>query len=458
MPFAEILAVLMVVAVIAALMAGYPVALTLAGVSLIFAAFGHAVGVMNFAILGALPQRIFGVMTNEVLLAIPLFIFMGVMLEQSRIAEDLLERMGRLFGTLRGGLGFSVVVVGALLAASTGIVGATAVTMGLIMLPAMMRHGYDPRLAAGTVAAAATLAQIIPPSTVLVVLGDQLNNAYQSAQLAQGKFAPNVISVSDLFAGAILPGLLLVALYLVYLIAMAVLRPASCPAVGAPETQPATGLLEALLAPVVLVVAVLGSILYGIATPTEAASVGAVGAMLLATRKAGFARLLMPVVEKTASITSMIFLILIGATLFSLVFRALGGDDMVHRALADLPGGAAGAILAVMLAIFLLGFVMDAFEIIFVVVPIVAPALLKLPGIDPIWLGIMIALNLQTSYMHPPLGPTLFYLRGVAPPEITTRHIYVGIIPFVLIQLFALMVLWFIPGLATALPHALYGR
>jgi tripartite ATP-independent transporter DctM subunit len=458
MPLAEVLAVLMVAAVCAALMAGYPVALTLAGVSLIFAVLGHMLGAMNFAILGALPQRIFGVMTNDVLLALPMFVFMGVMLEQSRIAEDLLERMGRLFGTLRGGLGFSVIVVGALLAASTGIVGATAVTMGLIVLPAMMRHGYDPRLAAGTVAASATLAQIIPPSTVLVVLGDQLNNAYQAAQLAQGKFAPNVISVSDLFAGAILPGLLLVGLYLAFLVAMALLRPNSCPAVGMPETRSSTGLLEALLAPVLLIVAVLGSILFGVATPTEAAAVGAVGAMLLAARKAKFAALLMPVVEKTTQITSMIFLILIGATLFSLVFRALGGDDMVHRALTDLPGGAAGAVLAVMLAMFLLGFVMDAFEIVFVVVPIVAPALLKLPGIDPVWLGIMMAMNLQTSYMHPPLGPTLFYLRGVAPPEITTRHIYVGIIPFVLIQLFALVVLWFLPGLATMLPHALYGR
>lgn len=458
MPLAEIIAVLMVVAVVVALMAGYPVALTLAGVSLAFAAFGHALGVMNFAILGALPQRIFGVMTNPTLLAIPLFIFMGVMLERSRIAEDLLERMGRLFGTLRGGLGFSVVIVGGLLAASTGIVGATAVTMGLIMLPSMMRHGYDPRLAAGTVAASATLAQIIPPSTVLVLLGDQLNNAYQSAQLAQGTFAPNVISVSDLFAGAIVPGLLLVGLYLAYLIAVALLRPASCPAVGAAGAPETTGLFEALMAPVVLIVAVLGSILFGVATPTEAASIGAVGAMLLSARKVGFVQSLMPVVEKTAQITSMIFLILIGATLFSLVFRALGGDDMVHRALSDLPGGAAGAVLVVMLAVFLLGFVMDAFEIIFVVVPIVAPALLKMPGIDPVWLGIMIAVNLQTSYMHPPLGPTLFFLRGVAPPEITTRHIYVGIIPFVLIQLFALIVLWFLPGLATALPHALYGH
>jgi tripartite ATP-independent transporter DctM subunit len=456
MPLSELLAILMVVAVVAALMAGYPVALTLGGISLAAALLGDALGLMRFAILGALPQRIFGVMTNEVLLAIPLFIFMGVMLEQSRIAEQLLERMARLFGARRGGLGFSVVLVGALLAASTGMVGATAVTMGLIMLPAMMRHGYDPRLAAGTVAASATLAQIVPPSTVLVLLGDTLNNAYQAAQLAQGKFSPDVVSVSDLFAGAMLPGLLLVGLYLAYLVAMAVLKPKTCPAVGAAPARETGGLLEALLAPVVLIVAVLGSILFGVATPTEAASVGAVGAMLLAARKAPLAELLRPVAEKTAQITSMIFLILIGATLFSLVFRALGGDDLVHRALSDLPGGTVGAVLAVMLAMFLLGFVMDAFEIIFVVVPIVAPALLKMPGIDPVWLGIMMAVNLQTSYMHPPLGPTLFYLRGVAPPEITTRHIYVGIIPFVAIQLVALVVLWFLPGLATALPQALY--
>ncbi len=457
MPLSDILAILMVAAVIAALMAGYPVALTLAGVSLAFAILGHALGAMSFAILGALPQRIFGVMTNDVLLAIPLFIFMGVMLEQSRIAEDLLERMGRMFGSMRGGLGYSVVIVGALLAASTGIVGATAVTMGLIMLPAMLRHGYDPRLAAGTVAASATLAQIVPPSTVLVVLGDQLNNAYQSAQLAKGAFAPSAISVSDLFAGAILPGLLLIGLYLAYLIAMAALKPQSCPAVSATAAPESSGLLDALLAPIVLIAAVLGSILYGVATPTEAASVGAVGAILLAARKARLRGLMMPVVEKTTQITAMIFLILIGATLFSLVFRALGGDVMVHRALTDLPGGVNGAVLAVMLAIFLLGFVMDAFEIIFVVVPIVAPALLQMPGVDPVWLGIMMALNLQTSYMHPPLGPTLFYLRGVAPPAISTRHIYIGIIPFVLIQLVALVVLWSAPGLATALPHALYG-
>jgi tripartite ATP-independent transporter DctM subunit len=463
MPHAELLAVLMVAAVIVALMAGYPVALTLAGVSLAFAALGHLMGVMGLGILGALPQRIFGVMTNETLLAIPLFIFMGVMLERSRVAEELLETMGRLFGTLRGGLGISVILVGTLLAAAKGVVGATTVTMGLIVLPAMLRFGYDPRLAAGTVAATATLAQIFPPATVLVLLGDQLGNAYQAAQLSKGIFAPRSVNVSDLFAGALLPGLALVALYLLYLIAVAILRPKAAPAMPPDPAAPrgfalARKLAAVLVAPVLLILAVLGSILGGVATPTEAASVGAVGAILLAARKAGLRGLMRPVVEKTTQITAMIFLILIGATLFSLVFRALGGDDMVHRALANLPGGVNGAVLAVMLAMFLLGFVMDAFEIIFVVVPIVGPALLAMPGVDPVWLGIMMAMNLQTSYMHPPLGPTLFYLRGVAPPEITTRHIYVGIIPFVLIQLVALVVLWFVPGLATALPHALYGR
>jgi len=462
MPLAEVLAVLMVAAVIAALMAGYPVALTLAGVSLAFALLGDALGAMSFNILGALPQRVFGIMTNEVLLAIPLFIFMGVMLERSRIAEDLLETMGRLFGSVRGGLGFSVVIVGTLLAAAKGVVGATTVTMGLIMLPAMLRFGYDPRLAAGTVAATATLAQIFPPATVLVLLGDQLGNAYQAAQLAQGNFSPRSVNVGDLFAGALIPAFALVGMYLVFLMAVAILRPKACPALLPDPNAPrglalARRLIEVLIAPLLLILTVLGSILGGVATPTEAASIGAVGSILLAARKAGLRGVLRPVVEKTTQITAMIFLILIGATAFSLVFRALGGDDMVNRALTDLPGGSAGAMLVVMLAMFLLGFVMDAFEIIFVVVPIVAPALLLMPGIDPVWLGVMMAVNLQTSYMHPPLGPTLFYLRGVAPPQITTRHIYWGIIPFVLIQVFALVVLWSVPGLATMLPHALYG-
>lgn len=462
MPFAETLAVLMVVAVCGFLFFGYPVALTLGGVSLAFAAFGHVGGAMSFSFLGALPQRVFGVMTNEVLLAIPLFVFMGVMLERSRIAEELLETMGRLFGALRGGLGISVAIVGTLLAAAKGVVGATTVTMGLIVLPTMLRHGYDRKLAAGTVAATATLAQIFPPATVLVLLGDQLSTAYQAAQLSQGNFAPASVTVSDLFAGALLPAFALVALYILYLAGMAVFFPKTSPAIppqpGAPHgIVLVRKLIEVLIAPLLLILAVLGSILGGIATPTEAASVGAVGAILLAALKGTLKDALGPVVERTTQVTCMIFVILIGATMFSLVFRGLGGDDMVHRALAHLPGGAAGAILVVMLAMFLLGFVMDAFEIIFVVVPIVAVPLLALHKIDPVWLGIMMAMNLQTSYMHPPLGPTLFFLRGVAPPEITTKDIYLGIIPFVVIQLFALVVLWYVPGLATALPHALYG-
>jgi tripartite ATP-independent transporter DctM subunit len=517
----EILAGSMVAAVCLALMAGYPVALTLGGVALAFAVLGNLAGIMDLGLLGAFPPRVFGVMTNEVLLAIPLFIFMGVMLERSRIAEELLESMGRLFGSLRGGLAISVTLVGVLLAAAKGVVGATTVTMGLITLPTMLRYGYDPRLAAGTVAATATLAQIMPPATVLVLLGDQLNTAYQAAQLARGTFAPDSVSVGDLFAGAVFPALMLVGLYLLFQIAVAWLWPAACPPVPPdPKARRGAallvGLAEALVAPILLIVVVLGSIFGGLATPTEAAAVGAFGALLLTARKldrkgsgpvaaalgalvallllrtlvdlrpgqaqgaaqfglaaalgllalaaygtlrailiAARSGVLQQVLAATAQITSMIFTILIGATLFSLVFRGLGGDEMVHRGLADLPGGAGAAILVVMLAMFLLGFVMDAFEIIFVVVPIVAPPLLALHAIDPVWLGILMAMNLQTSYMHPPLGPTLFYLRGVAPPEITTLHIYAGIVPFVLIQGVALVLLWFWPALATWLPHAL---
>ena len=458
----ETLAVALVLAVCALLLLGYPVAFTLAGISLGFAALGAALGIMDFALLGALPARIFGIMTNDVLLAIPLFIFMGVMLERSRVAEELLETMGRLFGRLPGGLGISVIIVGVLLAAAKGVVGATTVTMGLIVLPTMLRHGYDKALAAGTVAATSTLAQIFPPATVLVLLGDQLSNAYQAAQLAKGNFAPQTVTVADLFAGAIGPALVLVLLYLLYVIAVAVMRPKKSPAIAADPAAPsgialAARLFSALIAPIALILAVLGSILAGIASATEAASVGAVGAILLAIPKAGAKGLLLPVMIRTTQITSMIFVILVGATVFSLVFRGLGGDELVERTLTNLPGGVAGAVLAVMVAVFLLGFVMDAFEIIFVVVPIVAPVLLQMPGVDPVWLGIMLAVNLQTSYMHPPLGPTLFYLRGVAPPEVTTRDIYLGIIPFVLIQLAMLIALWFAPGLATALPHRLYG-
>ena len=411
MGLAELFAIGMVVAVCAALMAGYPVALPLGGVSLACAAFGHMFGLMGFGILGALSQRIYGVLTNEVLLAIPLFVFMGVMLERAGVAEDLLKTMGRLFGPLRGGLGISAEIVGALLAAAKGVVGATTVTLGLIILPTMVRFGYNKRLAAGTVAATSTLAQIFPPATVLILLGDQRGNSYLAAHLAKGIFAPRSLTVSDLFAGALIPGFALVGLYLLFLIAVAFVKPQASPALPRDPQRPhgvalVARLVSVLIAPLALIFAVLGSILGGVAPPTEAGSIGAVGAILLAARKGSLGAALRPVVEKTAQIVGMIFLILIGATAFSLVFRALGGDAMVERALTGLPGGVDGAILIVMLAMFLLGFVMDAFEIIFVVVPIVAPPLLQMPGVDPVWLGVMMAMNLHTAYMHPPRGPT----------------------------------------------------
>jgi tripartite ATP-independent transporter DctM subunit len=458
----ELLAIGLVVLVCATLMAGYPAALTLGGVSLAFALAADAFGLFPLGLLNALPSRIYGIIANETLMAIPLFIFMGVMLERSRVAEDLLEQLAKLLGNWRGGLGIAVLFVGLLLAAAKGVVGATTVTMGLIVLPAMLRHGYDPRLAAGTVAATSTLAQVFPPATVLVLLGDQIANAWQASQLAKGVFAPQPVTVTDLFAGAIVPGFLLVGLYLVYLLAVAWLKPQWSPAIppdaNATETAGTLSLLRALVAPLALIFIVLGSILGGLATPTEAASVGAMGSLVLAVWRSGFSReLVASVVGRTAQMSSMIFLILIGASLFSLVFRGLGGDELVQRGLAHLPGGAAGAVLVVMLAVFLLGFVMDAFEIIVVIVPIVAVPLLAMPGIDPVWLGVLLAVNLQTSYMHPPLGPTVFYLRSVAPPGLTTKHIYLGVIPFIAIQLVALVALWFVPGLATALPQALYG-
>lgn len=455
----ELLSVAMFLATIAAVMAGYPVAFTLAGVGLMFATLGLAFEVFDLALLSALAGRYFGTMTNETLVAVPLFVFMGVMLERSKIAEALLTTMGELFGSLRGGLGYSVVIVGALLAASTGIVGATVVTMGLLSLPAMMRAGYDPKLASGTICAAGTLGQIIPPSTVLIFIGDILQGANQQAQLALGNMAPEPISVGQLFAGAMLPGLLLVALYLAWIVFKAVTAPASCPPL-AMSTEQRRGLgrrvLGALAPPLVLILAVLGSILAGIATPTESASVGAVGAMLLAAAKRQLnLAMLREVMRSTLTINSMVFVILLGASVFSLVFRGLGGENLVHEALAALPGGAATAVLATMLVIFLLGFFLDTFEIIFIVVPIAAPALIKL-GVDPIWLGVMIGMNLQTSFLTPPFGFALFYLRGVAAKFVATLDIYRGALPFVGLQLLGLALLWVLPGLATELPARLF--
>jgi tripartite ATP-independent transporter DctM subunit len=455
----EILAASMFFGVIGFLMLGFPVAFTLAGTSLIFALVGLWLGVFDMSNLGALAGRYTGYMLNEVLVAVPLFIFMGLMLERSRIAEQLLTTMGRLFGDLRGGLGISVILVGALLAASTGVVGATVVTMGLISLPAMLKAGYDPRLACGTICASGTLGQIIPPSTVLIFMGDMIAGMHSQVQMELGNFAPTTVSVGDLFAGAFLPGLLLVGLYILYMIGRAIFDPQSCPATPVPPEEKAGLFKEVLVAffpPLLLIFAVLGSILGGLATPTEAASVGAVGASILTLVRGRLSfSLLNDVVRNTAVITSMIFVILFGASVFAIVFRQMGGDALVHELLSAMPGGATGAMITVMLMMFVLGFILDTFEIIFIVLPITAPTLLFL-GVDPIWLGVMIGVNLQTSFLTPPFGFALFYLRGVAPNNVTTGQIYQGVIPFVFLQIAAIAIMFLFPSLATWLPSLLF--
>ncbi len=455
----EWVAGLLFVTVILVLLAGFPVAFTLGGTALIFAVLGVIGGGFHEALLYGLPNRIFGIMTNETLVAVPLFVFMGVTLERARIAEELLETLSALFGALRGGLGISVTLVGMLLAASTGIVGATVVTMGLLSLPTMLKRGYSPEVASGTICASGTLGQIIPPSIILVMLGDVMTTAYQQAQLEMGIFSPKTVSVGDLFAGALIPGLLLVLLYILYILGVAFFRPAAMPAHTNDDDRRVSlaRVLRALLPPLALIFAVLGSILAGLATPTEAAGVGGMGALLLALsrRELDLARL-REVMRTTLRISSMVFLILIGASVFSLVFRGYGGDDGVRAVLEALPGGVIGAVLVVMLVMFLLGFVLDFIEITFVVVPIVGPVLLAM-GLDPVWLGVMIAINLQTSFLTPPFGFALFYLRGVAPPGVTTQQIYRGAIPFVAIQVFALLLLAAFPALVTWLPQQIYG-
>jgi tripartite ATP-independent transporter DctM subunit len=403
--------------------------------------------------LHALPNRLYGIIDNTVLIAVPLFIFMGVMLEKSSLAENLLNSMSQLLRNFKGGLGISVVIVGMLLAASTGIVGATVVTMGLISLPTMLKQGYSPSLASGTICATGTLGQIIPPSIALVLLGDIIANSYQQAQLAQGIFAPKTISVGDLFLGAVVPGMLLIIMYIVYLMLVARFEPRSIPIVTEQKIKNSFfQLLKPLMPPVILIFSVLGSILFGLATPTEAAGIGAIGAILL-TYNANMLScdLLKKVAQKTTEITSMIFLILIGASIFSLVFRGFGGDQLVEDLLKNIPGGLFGATFLVMLLIFLLGFILDFIEITYVVVPIVAPALLGL-GLDPIWLGIMIAVNLQTSFLTPPFGFSLFYLKGVAPNSVDIQDIYKGVMPFIAIQIILMAQLAIWPSIATWLP------
>ncbi len=454
------MALWMVLAVFAVLLSGYPVAFALSGTALAFAVVGIQLAQFDADFLAALPSRIFGIMSNQTLIAVPLFIFMGVMLERARIAETLLQSMAELFAPVRGGLGIAVTMVGMLMAASTGIVGATVVTMGLLSLPTMLKNHYDPALSCGTICASGTLGQIIPPSIVLVLLGDVMSTAYQQAQLEMGIFNPETVSVGDLFAGAIFPGLGLVLLYLCYIRLISVLRPQTMPTTGRSEERTTPGfyrqVLLSLLPPLLLIVAVLGSIIGGLATPTEAASVGAAGAILLAFNSGNFnLQILREVMQNTTRITSMVFMLLIGAAVFSLVFRGFGGDEWVVALLSDLPGGRHSAVFVVMLVMFLLGFVLDFIEIVFVIVPLVGPVLLTM-GINPVWLGIMIAVNLQTSFLTPPFGFALFYLRGVAPAEVTTMQIYRGVIPFICLQLLMLGLLAYFPQLATWLPSKLY--
>ncbi|MBH32345.1 MAG: C4-dicarboxylate ABC transporter [Gammaproteobacteria bacterium] len=451
------LSILLFIIVIMVLLLGYPVAFTLSGVSIIFAYLCYLFGYFDLSIFFALPSRIFGIMTNETLIAVPIFIFMGVMLEKSKIAEKLLETMASLFGNIRGGVGISVIIVGALLAASTGIVGATVVTMGLLSLPTMLKEKYDVKLATGTILASGTLGQIIPPSIILILLGDVMSSAYQEAQNKQGIFAQDSVSVGDLFMGAIFPGLILVVLYILYIVFISIIKPNLIPK---PSKKSSTikqkDIYYSLFAPLILILSVLGSIILGIATPTEAASVGAIGATFLAVfNKKINKNIISNVVTQTTKITSMIFMLLIGATIFSLVFRGLEGDILIHNFLNNIPGDIYIKVIVVMAAIFVLGFILDFIEITYVVIPVVAPVLLMM-GVDPIWLAVIIAINLQTSFLTPPFGFALFYLRGVIPKSIKTIEMYKGVIPFIVIQIIAIAIVWLYPDIVTWLPNYIF--
>ena len=454
----EILAIVMFVTTLGLLLFGFPVAFTLAGTALLFGFLGDALEVFNFRMLGFFPQRIFGTMINEPLVAVPLFIFMGIMLEKTKIAAGLLHSIGELFGTTKGGLGIGVVIVGMLLAASTGIVGATVVTMGMLSLPSMMKAGYDQKIATGTICAAGTLGQIIPPSIVLVLLATILQGANEEAAMLVGNLAPDPVTAIDLFAGAILPGLMLVVLFIIFIFIYARINPLSCPPVETTKSRTEIYIeaAKSVVPPITLIVLVLGSILFGIATPTESASVGAVGAAIIALLKG---ELNFKNIKETAlgtvKLSSFVFVILIGASMFSLVFRGFGGDEMIEHFLGTLPGGLYAALILVMIVIFLLGFFLDYIEIIFVIVPLVGPILIA-NGADPLWLGILISLNLQTSFLTPPFGFSLFFLRGVAPSSIKTRNMYRGVIPFIGIQVLAILIVGFYPEIATWLPNKMF--
>jgi len=451
----EILAIIMFVTTLCFLLFGFPVAFTLAGTALLFAFIGDLLDIFNFRMLFFFPQRIYGIMINEALVAVPLFIFMGVMLEKTKIAAKLLESIGDLFGAVKGGLGIGVVLVGMLLAASTGIVGATVVTMGMLALPSMMKAGYDEKIATGTICAAGTLGQIIPPSIVLILLAEMLQGANEEAGLLTGDLAPLPVTAIDLFAGALMPGLILVGMFITYILIIAKIRPNDLPVSKSNKSRSEifkTAMFE-VIPPIFLILAVLGSIFLGIATPTESASVGAAGAALLALLRNQLTfKNISEAAITTAKMSSFVFVILIGASMFSLVFRGFEGDDMISNFLTNLPGGEYGALFVVMITIFLLGFFLDYIEIIFVIIPLVGPGLIA-NGADPLWLGILISLNLQTSFLTPPFGFSLFFLRGVAPKEVRTINIYKGVIPFIFIQVIAIILVFVFPQIATWLPR-----
>ena len=452
---AEIFSIIMFVSTLGLLVFGFPVAFTLAGSAIIFAFVGDILEIFNFRMLFFFPQRIYGIMINEALVAVPLFVFMGVLLEKTQIATKLLESIADLFGSIRGGLGIGVVLVGMLLAASTGIVGATVVTMGMIALPTMLKAGYNEKIATGTICAAGTLGQIIPPSIVLILLAEMLQGANEEAGLLSGNLAPLPVTAIDLFAGALLPGLLLVGFFILYILIIAKIKPQDLPIIVTTKSknQIIKNFFIDLLPPIILILSVLGSIFLGVATPTESAAVGAAGALIISflKRQLDIEKIIEASIT-TVKMSSFVFMILIGASMFSLVFRGFGGDDIISDFLKNTPGGKYTALFIVMMTIFILGFFLDYIEIIFVIIPLVGPGLIA-SGIDPLWLGILISLNLQTSFLTPPFGFSLFFLRGVAPKKVKTLNIYKGVIPFIFIQVATIFIVFQLPELATWLPR-----
>ena len=453
----EILSISMFLTTFLFLLFGFPVAFTLAGSSILFALFGSYLNFLSTDFLALIPSKIFGTMTNELLVAVPLFVLMGLILEKSKIAEELLETIASLFGKIKGGLGFTVIIVGTLLAASTGIVGATVVTMSLLTLPTMLKWGYDKKFASGLICASGTLGQIIPPSIVLILLSDVLQGAYSQSQLLKGNIPSNPISTIDLFAGAIFPGIILVAMYCVWQIILNYINPQNI--IIPFNNQKKINFFNAIkiiFFPIFLIILVLGSILLGIATPTEAASLGAIGSILIGLIKRNFNLIkLKEAILHTTKISSMIFLILISAKIFSLVFIGLEGRELLSSFIEKIPGGSFGAMVFIMFLIFFLGFFLDFIQIIFTIIPIIGPIILQM-DINPLWFGIMIAINLQTSFLTPPFGFALFYFRGVAPNSIKTIDIYKGVIPFVTIQLLVLLLIAKFPQIALWLPDKLY--